>query len=328
MALPLITIGIPAYGRGNYLREAIQSCLAQNYPRLEILVADDASPQDPWPHIADLQSERWNYVRHPKNLGGPGNFNYLIERASGEFFILHQDDDSLHPEFCRRASEALTEIKDAVLFSGLLLRGPEQKGILGLDLKTFTGPWLPLDYLRGEVHRVESLDALIMLLMSMPFMHPAVAMRRDVLLRSGGYYDRSMFASDNATFGRMLSHGPMLYDTRLSGFFRLHGSNNSSSTPLNEQYACRRSVAELLLPIIDGMRADWAPRLTELVGYAPRRERWKILAEALEADLPAKVIEGVVRSLGSKEKTNLLRARLFKARWFYQYRNWVRSQKA
>jgi glycosyltransferase involved in cell wall biosynthesis len=112
--LPLITVGIPAYGRPIFLRDAIKSCLAQEYPHLEILVADDASPQDPWPEIADLANEKWRYVRHEKNKGGPANFNYLIEQARGKFFILHQDDDCLHPQFCRLAAEALGTRPEAV----------------------------------------------------------------------------------------------------------------------------------------------------------------------------------------------------------------------
>jgi glycosyltransferase involved in cell wall biosynthesis len=54
MIAPLITIGLPAYNRPEFLRQALQSCLAQEYPNLEILVTDDASPQPVWPAIADL----------------------------------------------------------------------------------------------------------------------------------------------------------------------------------------------------------------------------------------------------------------------------------
>ncbi len=41
---PLVTIGIPTYNRGDrYLRQAVQSGLAQTYPNLEIVVSDNAS---------------------------------------------------------------------------------------------------------------------------------------------------------------------------------------------------------------------------------------------------------------------------------------------
>jgi glycosyltransferase involved in cell wall biosynthesis len=320
--LPLITLGIPAYGRGAYLRDAIASCLAQDYPRLEILVADDASPRDPWPEIADLANNRWSYTRHAKNLGGPANFNYLINQAQGDLFILHQDDDCLHPQFCARAAEALANEPEAVFYSGLMLRGPERNGILGQHLKTFTGPWVPLDYLEGQPHLIESLDALLMLLFSIPFMHPAVAMRRDILLRIGGYFDAFMFVSDSITLSRMLLHGPALYDTRLSGHFRLHGGNASSTLPLTKQYACRRHQVGLLLPLIKEKFPDWPGRLVALLRNLPRRERWKILTEAVEAGYPKEIQQAVAQAVGGNPGKNLLRTKVFKARWGRQWESW------
>ncbi|MCE0499395.1 MAG: glycosyltransferase [Methylacidiphilales bacterium] len=319
--LPLITLGLPAYGRPAFLREAIKSCLAQDYPNLEILVADDASPQDPWPGIADLASEKWNYVRHAKNKGGTANFNYLIEKACGEIFVLHQDDDCLHPEFCRRAAEAMEGRPEAVLYSGLMFRGPKRISILGQDLKTFNGPWVPLDYLEAGAHVVESLDALLMLLFSIPFMHPATAMRRDVLVQTGGYFNESMFIGDNITFSRMLLHGPAIYDTRLSGFFRLHQTNVSTSLDLSKQYAWRRRQLDLLLPLIKEKFSNWQPRLAELLQNLPRRERWRILTEALEAGYPKELNETVAQAVGGNARKNLLRARVLKASWSQQWKS-------
>jgi glycosyltransferase involved in cell wall biosynthesis len=316
---PLITLGIPAYGRGAFLREALKSCLRQNYGRVEILVADDASSDNPWAAIADLADERWSFVRHTKNLGGPGNFNYLIQQARGELFILHQDDDLLHPEFCSRAAEAFVQHPEAAFYSGLMIRGPEPHGVMGSDLKTFTGPWMPLDYLKGGAARIESLDALCMLLFQIPFMHPAIAMRKDILAQTGGYFDEFMFASDHITLGKMLRYGPALYDTRLSGYFRVHGKNASTSLDLRRQYACRRRVVEILLPEIKQLSEAWGERLTELAGNLPRRERWKVLAEALEAGFPEELTLPIARAISKRPEAAMLRAKLFKARWSYQF---------
>jgi glycosyltransferase involved in cell wall biosynthesis len=318
---PVITLGIPAYGRPAYLRDAITSCLAQDYPHLEILVADDASPQDPWPEIADLAGEKWSYVRHSKNRGGTANFNYLIEQARGKYFILHQDDDCLHPQFCQRAAEALESNPEAVFYSGLMLRGPKLAGVLGQDLKTFTGPWVPLDYLDAKSHVVESLDALLMLLFSNPFMHPAVAMRRDVLLQAGGYFNEFMFASDNITFSRMLLHGPAIYDTRVSGYFRLHQGNASTTLDLAKQYVCRRRQIELLFPLIKEKFVNWPQRLAQILQNLPRRERWKILTEAVEAGYPQELKQTIAQAIGGNAHKNLLRAKILRASWLQQWKS-------
>ena len=318
---PVITLGIPAYGRAGYLREAIKSCLAQDYTQVEILVADDASPQDPWPEIADLASDRWTYVRHAQNKGGPGNYNYLIERARGEIFILHQDDDCLHPGFCRRAAEALVNHPEAVFYSGLMLRGPQAEGVMGIDLKPFVGPWLPLNYLESAPHLIESLDALLMLLFSVPFMHPAVAMRRDSLRETGGYFEKFMFASDNITLSRMLLQGPAVYDTRLSGYFRVHRGNCSGTLSLSRQYTCRRYQIDLLLPQIIKKFPDWRNRLTQLLRNLSRLERWRILTEAVEAGYPTELLKAAAEAMGGNSHKTLLRTRIFKASWAQQWKS-------
>lgn len=44
VALPLVSIAIPAYNQGEVLAQAIDSVLAQAYPRLERIVVDDRPP--------------------------------------------------------------------------------------------------------------------------------------------------------------------------------------------------------------------------------------------------------------------------------------------
>ena len=311
---PLITIGIPAYGRATFLRQAIQSCLNQDYPNLEILISDDASEFDPWPEIADLASPRWTYIRQKSNLGGPGNFNFLIKKAKGSIFILHQDDDMLHPQFCTRAAESLAQYPEAAFYSGLMLRGSNPKGIIGHDIKTFAGPWLPLDYLNAGCNVINGIDGILMLLFAMPFMHPAVAMRSDLFNKIGGYFDEFMFASDNVTLARLLIHGTALYDTRLSGFFRLH-KNTSTSTPLQTQYAARRGMLRHLLPEIENLDPNWPQHLERILSGLPRRERWKLLSESIEADLPKIILNLLAASLNKNPKKALFRAWISKVRW-------------
>ena len=60
------SITIPAY-KQKYLYEAIESCLVQSYKDFELIVVDDASPED-LKSIVDMFSDpRLRYFRNKKN---------------------------------------------------------------------------------------------------------------------------------------------------------------------------------------------------------------------------------------------------------------------
>lgn len=89
---PLVSILVPSYNGARYLRQALDSLLAQTYPRIEIILLDDAS-SDETPEIAAEYAGRVGYVRQPLNLGQFGNVNDGIARARGELIsVFHADD--------------------------------------------------------------------------------------------------------------------------------------------------------------------------------------------------------------------------------------------
>lgn len=323
--MPLsITIGIPGYNRPDFIRQALLSALGQNYPNLQILVTDDCSPQELWPALEDLASPAWTFHRHTKNLGGTGSFNYLIQHATGDLFVLHQDDDLLHPEFCRRAAEAFVAHPEASFYSGQLWRGKNPLGVLGVDLTPIAAPWVAIDARLETPVVIPSLDALLMVLVTLPFMHPAIAMRRDLLNQVGGYFNEFMFASDNITLGKILLHGPAIYDPRTAGFYRLHSTNVSTNAKAQVQHACRRKVVSLLLPEIEKRYPNWRTRMRELLQLLPRRQRWKILTEVLEIGMPQNITAVVASSISPRpfgQTWTIARARLMKAKWRHQLRS-------
>ncbi len=68
--LPLVTIGIPTYNQQEYLAAAVESALAQQYPNLEIIVADDCSTDETekivQPYLLD---KRLKYFKNENNVG-------------------------------------------------------------------------------------------------------------------------------------------------------------------------------------------------------------------------------------------------------------------
>jgi glycosyltransferase involved in cell wall biosynthesis len=116
MSSPLVTILVPTYKRAEFLKVALESALAQTHKPLEILVLDDASPDNTPEVVAQYSSDsRIRYVRHEQNKNISGNWRFGIENARGEFFAILHDDDSFEPEFIARLLEPHLKDEDTIL---------------------------------------------------------------------------------------------------------------------------------------------------------------------------------------------------------------------
>lgn len=95
----LFSILIPAY-KSRYLKEAIDSCFSQTYKYFEIIIVDDASPENLKSIIDDYSDERLYYYRNQNNCGAINvvdNWNICLSYAKGEYVICMGDDDKLLP---------------------------------------------------------------------------------------------------------------------------------------------------------------------------------------------------------------------------------------
>ena len=99
MQQPLISITIPAY-KSKYLGEAIESCLFQTYTNYELIIVDDASPEDLLSIVKEYDDTRIRYYRNKKNCGAidvVDNWNICLGYCKGEYVICMGDDDRLKP---------------------------------------------------------------------------------------------------------------------------------------------------------------------------------------------------------------------------------------
>lgn len=119
MSGPRVTIVIPVFNGANYLRAAIDSALAQDYPELEVLVVNDGSTDaGATEAIALSYGERIRTITKP-NGGVASALNAGIAAMSGEIFCwLSHDDRHLPQKTSHQVAEWLRLGRpDAVLFS-------------------------------------------------------------------------------------------------------------------------------------------------------------------------------------------------------------------
>jgi glycosyltransferase involved in cell wall biosynthesis len=96
----LISICIPTFKRPQLLVEAVESCFAQAYRPLEIVIGDDSPDEHTKDAVAGIAAPegitlRW--FRNVPSLGQSGNVNRLFEEAAGARLMLLHDDDLLMP---------------------------------------------------------------------------------------------------------------------------------------------------------------------------------------------------------------------------------------
>src|SRR5215203_4689692 len=92
---PVVSFVVPCYNLAHYLRDCIESILAQEYTDFEILIMDDCSPDDTAAVAASLTDERVQYIRNPQNLRHLQNYNKGIQMSRGKYLWLISADDRL-----------------------------------------------------------------------------------------------------------------------------------------------------------------------------------------------------------------------------------------
>ncbi len=107
-----MSIVIPVYNGSNYLREAIDSALAQTYRNIEVVVVNDGSNDEgATDQIALSYGSKIKYLRK-ENGGTSTALNLGIMNMTGEYFCWLSHDDLYRPENIQRQIETLKELKD------------------------------------------------------------------------------------------------------------------------------------------------------------------------------------------------------------------------
>ncbi len=115
---PLVSVVMPVYNAGEYLRPAVESILAQTHRTLELIVVDDGSTDGAVERLADIADPRVRVI-HQENAGKSVAMNTGIDAALGEFVAVQDADDLSAPVRLERQIAALRADPDlAAVFCG------------------------------------------------------------------------------------------------------------------------------------------------------------------------------------------------------------------
>lgn len=106
-AIPKVSVCLPTYNRARYLSEAIKGILAQDFQDFELLIADNASPDDTEDVVRGFSDRRIIYHRHSTNIGAMKNGYFLLAHARGQYVTAPHDDDIMGPNHLATAVSVL-----------------------------------------------------------------------------------------------------------------------------------------------------------------------------------------------------------------------------
>jgi glycosyltransferase involved in cell wall biosynthesis len=133
---PLVTVVICTFKRAHLVTRAIKSVQEQSYKNIEIVVVDDASPDNTREVVSRLDDPRIRYIRHETNKGLPAGRNTGIRAAKGKYIAFLDDDDEWLPDKIARQLTFATRFDAVVgmgLIDGKILSSRHGKEIVDLD---------------------------------------------------------------------------------------------------------------------------------------------------------------------------------------------------
>ena len=115
----MVSIGLPVYNGGRFLREALASNLAQTAGDLELIVCDNASTDDSWEIVQEFvrQDDRVRAYSSEANVGAAANYNRTVELAKGRFFRWTTHDDLVAPNHLERLLRAFDEGPESMVLA-------------------------------------------------------------------------------------------------------------------------------------------------------------------------------------------------------------------
>ena len=134
--LPFVTVCLPVFNGGSYVRPKIQSLLAQDYPadRMEILIYCDGCTDDTEATLRDMAASpeaqgRIRVIAEAGRHGKPRGLNTLVPSARGDLLLLNDIRQPLAPNAIRALAAPLADPAVGCTTGNLLLAGGAGSGV-------------------------------------------------------------------------------------------------------------------------------------------------------------------------------------------------------
>lgn len=216
---PLFSIVVPVYNDERYVREALDSILAQTDSDWEALLVDDGST-DATPHILDEYAQRDKRFRvfHKTNGGTGSAINKGIKEAKGKWFCWLSSDDFFHPQKLELHRIWIQQSDQThFFFTGFWLIQPDGKKI---------------EYPLNRLNLENPANHLITLFRTNYIIGIGICIKREAWLQNGEIDERLRYAQDLDMWVRIMINTPAKYLPERTCTVRYHPGQSTSQFPL------------------------------------------------------------------------------------------------
>lgn len=211
----LISVIMPCYNGGRYLKRAVSSVLEQRYKDAELIVVNDGSSDNSLEILEEINDPRLKVISQ-KNRGVCAARNQGLALASGEYIAFLDTDDTWHPDCLNRLYWALQEQPEAALaYCGWQNVGLPSRGRHG-------EPFVPPDY---EV----PCKAEILLEGCRWPIHAALT-RKELILAAGGFDERFPIAEDYLLWLHIATFNKIVRVPGVLAFYHFHGGPQATES--------------------------------------------------------------------------------------------------
>ena len=172
--IPHVSIGMPVYNEDKFIRQALDSILAQDYHNFELIISDNASTDETSKICQEyaLKDSRIRYYHNETNIGSADNFNVVFHLASGPFFMWVSGHDLREPNYLAECVSMLSRNPEAVLC---------YSDALWIDIN---GKILEEMKIAIDFHEEENKDRFVKILYELTYNYPIYGLIRSDKLRS------------------------------------------------------------------------------------------------------------------------------------------------
>lgn len=217
--MPTVSVVVPCYKYGRYVTDCVTSVLANSEVDLDILVVDDASPDDSWSIVQRLPGldPRIRVHRNTRNQGLIGTANAAITVATGDYLVLLSADDALTPGWLDRGVSFLARNPQAALAYGPTRRFADRLPTLHVKRAVRPVGWSGRDWIEQTCARGVT-----------PMLSPEVIARTSALHEVGGYRADLPYSSDMEMWLRLASVGDVIrVGGPVAAFYRVSAQSMS-----------------------------------------------------------------------------------------------------